>query len=296
VPGAKVLLSWFGAPESRFGGYGFNANRRPGLGGSPYRYRPFGDPEALLGLRIPIWDTKSLAGRWFAAGAPVIAADVRRVGTDRLEGTVTNGLPRPLVDAILAFNKQVYKLGTIAPGATVRVETAADQNLSSYLEARREAIPNLNPWQADSLELDRANPSDIVRVLMFSRSLPSRGPRLQSNPLGYLDLTGQLELGRPILVADVAAPAAALVLDAVPSPPRIDQTTLAACSCRWTRTRTSEVQRKAGSMWDWWWETWSIIGEELRPPHRTGRLGGPAGRVARPFVLWVLTTVDLDSA
>ncbi len=46
------------------------------------------------------------------------------VGTDRLSGTVTNRLGVPLEDAILAFGKQVYILGTLAPGATVRVELA----------------------------------------------------------------------------------------------------------------------------------------------------------------------------
>ncbi|HEX8200667.1 MAG TPA: hypothetical protein VF590_09280, partial [Isosphaeraceae bacterium] len=224
--GARMLLSWFGVPENQFAGY--NASTRGGLASSSYLYEPSGDPDALRGLRIPIWDTKSLAGRWFAPGPAPVTSDLRRVGTDRLEGTITNGLSRPLDDAILAFGPQVYKLGTIAPGQTVRVETAPDQNLSSYLEAKRQAIPNLYPWQAESPDLDRVAPSDIVRVLMFHRSLAARGPMLRSHPLGYLDLTGQLDLDRPILVADVAAPAAVLDLAAggTGSPPRIDRTTL----------------------------------------------------------------------
>ncbi len=56
------------------------------------------------------------------SGRPAGRLRLAARGTDRLDGTVTNRQAVPLEDAILAFGKQVYLLGTLAPGATVRVE------------------------------------------------------------------------------------------------------------------------------------------------------------------------------
>jgi len=49
---------------------------------------------------------------------------------------------------------------------------------------------------------------------------------LANGPLHDLDLTGQLALQRPMLVARINRPGARLDLDHVPSPPKIDQMTL----------------------------------------------------------------------
>ena len=49
---------------------------------------------------------------------------------------------------------------------------------------------------------------------------------MASNPLHDLDLTGQLALDRPMLVARIDRPAAQLVLGNAPAPPKIDQTTM----------------------------------------------------------------------
>jgi hypothetical protein len=49
---------------------------------------------------------------------------------------------------------------------------------------------------------------------------------LANDPLHELDLTGQLALRRPMLVARINRPGAKLVLDNAPSPPKIDQVTL----------------------------------------------------------------------
>ena len=49
---------------------------------------------------------------------------------------------------------------------------------------------------------------------------------LANEPLHDLDLTGQLALKRPMLVARVKRTGAQLVLDSAASPPKIDQLTM----------------------------------------------------------------------
>ena len=65
-------------------------------------------------------------------------------------------------------------------------------------------------------------------AIMFhdSQSTTSAERPLASNPLRYLDLTGQLALDRPMLVSRVDLPAATLVLGNAPAMPKVEQTTM----------------------------------------------------------------------
>ena len=66
------------------------ANRRFSFAGGGYAYQPTGGLERLENVRIPIWSTKAVTARWFGPAGPLVDADLRPVGTDRLAGTVTN--------------------------------------------------------------------------------------------------------------------------------------------------------------------------------------------------------------
>ena len=144
--GTEVVTSWFSAPENQFGAMG-NSSRRFSFAGSGYAYQPTGGVEWLENVRIPIWSTKCITSRWFGPAAPLVDSDLQPAGTDRLTGTVTNRQTVPLEDAILAFGKQVYLLGTLAPGATVRVELTSDRNrnLSGYLKDKQKNVVSNQP-------------------------------------------------------------------------------------------------------------------------------------------------------
>jgi hypothetical protein len=222
-PGTEVVMSWFSSPEDRFGAMG-SSSRRFSFAGSGYAYQPVGGVEMLGDVRIPIWSTKGVTARWFGPGAVLLDSDLQMVTSDRLAGTVANRLDIPLVDAILAFGKQVYLLGTVAAGATIRVELSNDRNLSGYLKSRQsrylqDTIGNREP------RIDRA---DLMLAAMFHDSETTvASERVLSNDSLYdLDLTGQLALQRPMLVARVDRPGSQLVLEGASSPPKIDQTTL----------------------------------------------------------------------
>ena len=118
-----------------------NSGRRFSFAGNGYSYQPTSGVEWLENVRIPIWSTKCITSRWFGPAAPLVDSELLPVGTDRLAGIVTNRQSVPLEDAILAFGKQVYQLGTLAPGATVRVELTRERNLSGLLKDRQTQLP-----------------------------------------------------------------------------------------------------------------------------------------------------------
>jgi hypothetical protein len=219
--GTELVTTWFSVPEPQFGAMG-GTNRRFNFTGSGYSYQPAGGLERMENVRIPIWSTRTFSGRWFGPGGSLVAAELRSVGRDLLAGTVTNRHSFPLENAILAFGKQVYVLGTIAPGATVMV--SGDRNLSGHLRDHAANYLSNQPWNRN-LKINRA---DLLLAAMFhdSQSTQGGGPSLGNAALHDLDLTGQLDLERPMLVAAIKRPGAQLVLDNAPSPPKIDQTTM----------------------------------------------------------------------
>ncbi len=225
APGTNVMMSWFSSPEDQFGAMG-SSSRRFSFAGSGYSYQPDREVEMLDGVRIPIWSTKCVTAQWFGASMSpaLVDAELQPEGIDRLAGTVTNRLDIPLEDAILAFGKQVYLLGTMAPGATTRVELARDRSLSGYIHDMQPRYLDPSYGNRDF----RINRVDLMLAVMFhdSESTIGNEQMLASEPLRSLDLTGQLALQRPMLVARVKRPGCRLALENAPSPPKVDQTTL----------------------------------------------------------------------
>jgi hypothetical protein len=223
--GTEVMTSWFSASEDQFGAMG-NSGRRFSFVGSGYVYQPVSGLERLENVRIPIWSTKCLSSRWFGPGTPILGSDLKPVGTDRLVGTVTSQFTVPLRDAILAFGKQVYLLGNVAPGATIKVgvDSGHDRNLSGYLKDKQPTYLSDRFSTTDT----RISRFDLMVAVMFhdSESTLASERVLANDPLHDLDLTGQLALKRPMLVARIDRPAARLVLDAPAPVPKIDQLTV----------------------------------------------------------------------
>jgi hypothetical protein len=221
--GTEVVTSWYSAPEDQFGAMG-NSGRRFSFAGSGYSYQPTAGVEQLENVRIPIWSTKCISSRWFGPAAPLVDSDLQSMGTDRLAGIVTNRQSVPLEDAILAFDKHVYLLGTLAPGATVRVELTSDRNLSGLLKEKQRNFVSDQAWNRDR----QINRADLMLSAMFhdSESTLASDHVLANDPLHDLDLTGLLALKRPMLIARINRPGAQLRLDNVPSPPKMDQLTM----------------------------------------------------------------------
>ena len=223
-PGTETMVSWFGAPESGLRGMN-GRGRGTGFGGSGYVYEPAGRLDRLEGVRVGIWSTKAFAGRWDGpAPSLVVDSDLTAVGTDRLEGTVTNRLDIPLKDVLVAYGNQVYyQIPTIEPGATVQIDASLNRVLGGYLDDLRGSFLPDNPYATQTSTVNRAN---LARELMFHDSDRSGKVTVPSRALHDLDLTGQLELGRPMLVAQIDRPASRLILGNSPVAAKVEQTTL----------------------------------------------------------------------
>jgi hypothetical protein len=222
--GTEVVLSWFSAPENQFAAMG-SSGRRFNFGGNGYNYQPTGDVKRLEGVRIPIWSTKCVMARWFGTAAPLVDSELLPLGTDVLSGTVTNRQDIPLEDAILAFGKQVYLLGNLAPGATIRVGPGLnnDRFLSGHLKSKINNYLSDQPWNRENFKINRA---DLLLAVMFHDSVLPNEQVLSNSALQDVDLTGQLLLQSPMLVARIQRPGVRLALENAPSPPKIDQLTM----------------------------------------------------------------------
>ena len=229
-PGTEVVLSWFGAPESGLRGMN-TRGQGMGFGGGGYSYGPIGKAEELEDVRVGIWSTKGFVARWFGpapSAGSIVDVDLQPVGSDRLAGTITNRLPVAMKDTIVAFGKQVYyKVGTIEPGETFELGNSSDRSLdralASYLQEKRQTFIPVNYYMSQNETIDRVN---LIREMMFHDSDASGLETVPSRTHHELDLTGQLALGRPILVATIDRPGTQLVLGNTPGEAKTDQTTL----------------------------------------------------------------------
>lgn len=225
---ATTTLSWFAPPVPVLGGTG-----RVAFGNAGYRYGPSSDqPEALAGVRIPIWSTKSFTGRWTGtAHSTAIESDLEPTSGDRVAGSVRNLLDVPLRNVQLYYSRNLYNLGTIRPQGIARVDPTRTEAMSSYLgrltqslERRRRTTSEPDHAEADPTASARA---DVIRSALFHEAMGTRGAVHPNQALRTLDLTAQVsELRRPILVAEVDAPAASLELKDASAAPEVAQTTL----------------------------------------------------------------------
>ncbi|WP_165071462.1 hypothetical protein [Paludisphaera rhizosphaerae] len=222
--GYEVLTSWFGVPEMQFGGMG-GANGRFSFAGSGYAYEPMNSWERLDHVRIPIWSTRTIGARWFGPAPKILDSDLVPVGFDRVGGTVTNLQTYPLSDAVLVFDRRVYLLGELAPGQTLNVGLKSDRALSGELRDRAGSyLSAANP----GADVARGR-ADVVLAAMFHEGESRRTGQEQAlgnSVLHDMDLTGQLLLGRPMLVARIKAPGTQLVVGNASDKPRVEQTTV----------------------------------------------------------------------
>ena len=102
-----------------------------------FRYAP--DLDALFGVPIQVWSTKSFTARWEAPSQACPAAEL--TDADQfLSGTITNTLPFPLEKCILAHGRSVYELGTLAPGESARLGPMTKRSELKTLLTGRKAV------------------------------------------------------------------------------------------------------------------------------------------------------------
>ena len=149
-----------------------------------------------------IWLTKGIYGRWNGQGKKIVEPKLVSAGPDRLGGSITNLLDKPLKKSWLVWKNQVFDLGTIEPGATKSLESVKQLLLSGEIERMKSQSQNRGSFNGQ-LVAGSGNLENLVRAMMFNNATPANTETVPSVMFHDLDLTGLAELERPMLVAEV---------------------------------------------------------------------------------------------
>ncbi len=198
---SRVWLGWLGLPGGGLGGMNPRTDT-PLLWTEGFRYSR--DLDALLGVPVAIWSSKSLTARWESAEAAFPNADL--AATDRLlTGRIVNTLDFPLRNCVLAHGRSAYELGTLAPGGSVRLGPMSKRSdLKTYLTGRRAVLTGEDKYRQETTPYDQSSTDlcYILRTMTFYRAAGGRRyTGLWNDYQDFVDLSDLLKTGRAILVA-----------------------------------------------------------------------------------------------
>ncbi len=199
----EVLASWMGFPGAGLGGMSAG-----GAAGTPWRSSYSYSPQFDRIERMPIhvWSTKSVTARWSAETRRPPQAELRRVD-DLPVGTITNPFDFPLHRCYLAYDRWVYDLGSLEPGATASiVPTSRRSELKTLLTGRRiEAAGSAGQAQQHVTPYSRAseNAAYILRAMMLFRAAGGESyTGLSHRYQRFVDLSALLKTDRAVLWAE----------------------------------------------------------------------------------------------
>lgn len=207
VPGAdsEVLLSWLGMPGPVYGGMGRH-NSGPQLFSGSYDYSP--NLDAMEGVPIQVWSTKSFSGRWHYQADSRVEADLSMDKWGVAGGTLTSKLEFPLSNALLLCGEWAYDIGELTPGKSYEFKPGAQRSVTDLLKnyhilpgsERNNFVQASRPWDHSSLDVPT-----IVRQMMFDGAAGGHHyTGLLNHYQAFTDLSGHLQMGQAILVGMVA--------------------------------------------------------------------------------------------
>ncbi|HVX11834.1 MAG TPA: hypothetical protein VHC22_11685 [Pirellulales bacterium] len=212
-----VLLSWQGLPGNVLGGMDQNVS---GLGSLSQSYQIAAGRDAVHGVPIPVWSTKSFVSRWRVDAAPTIEFHLRP-GRDRVvEGTIENRLGFGLKDCMLVSGRWAWQFAELPPDAPVPVRSGEQRDLFALLKdfkLIRERTKDTLVQVATPYDQSSFNIRSIVQQMMFYDGANGRTyTGLLNRYQSYIDLSGHVELGQVILWGTADRPAAAVQRDGQP--------------------------------------------------------------------------------
>ena len=220
-------LSWYGVPESNFGGM----LREGGLErGADYEQTTDGD---LKDLPIIQWGSKAIEGTSTQTIPDLVTCDLRASTTGRLTGTITHRFSAPIENWLVVYRNVVYRQLKkkddeislpLAPNQLFRVDQPSvyTRELRPYLTGlitiatprfgQPHAIDTSMKYTAyDPLSLD---PFQFIRILTFHNQIG--GPKytgLSNQMFEEEDCSNLLRLGRAIVFGRLAQPVANIQFD-----------------------------------------------------------------------------------
>lgn len=207
---AESLLSWHGLAGTGIGGMsGGGASFAVVQDSYAYASR-----HELDGVPILTSATKSFIARWTAETSPLM--DSQLADDDgMLTGSLANRTGMTLRNARLIYGTWAYRLKDVEPEATVELSDELTpislQTLMTSL-ATGDSVGAPQGSERAAVSADQASPAQLLNLMMFFRAVG--GAAFARLPLRYqsdCDFSRQLELGRAVLVAEVATAGSRLV-------------------------------------------------------------------------------------
>lgn len=199
----EVLFSWAGLPGTGFGGMDTSAAAQLAPA-KEYSFTPRLD--GLKDVSIPVWSSKAFAARWSAGAKSPLEADLRDTGEAMLAGRVSNRFQFTLKDCILVYDRWVYQVGDLKPGAELRIDGQFDpQTAETFF--RHITIQNdkdvTAPYDPASTDIQR-----ILDVALFFELAGGQSyTGLANDYQSFLDLSRQIRAGSAVLYGRSDQPA-----------------------------------------------------------------------------------------
>jgi hypothetical protein len=211
---SDVLFSWWGLPGVGIGGMqagGFDL----GIVRSGYRYSD--DRRSLISVPVLAFATKSLIARWTAMNAPKFSAELRDE-SGLAVGSVTNETGMELQNVRLFYGTWAYRLGHMDAGQRIEVsEQLSPRKVKTIVTHDALAAGDAVASSGENRLFvpEQATPNEILNLMMFYEVAGGFAfAHLPNQYQAFCDMSRLLELGRAIVVADVAKPVAQLIDDA----------------------------------------------------------------------------------
>ncbi len=197
---AQRLLAWLGLPGEALGGMD---PQTTAFGETAVSYEFAPQLDALQGMPVEQWSTRSLTARWTATADLPIESDL--VAEDRVPaGSIVHRFDFPLTDCLLAYRQWVFELGTLEPGKPCRIHSLLKRSELKTLLTGRRIIREGKDYRQESTPYD-LNSRDLAYVLrtmvFFQAAGGQRYTGLTNNYQGFVDGSDLLKTGRAILVA-----------------------------------------------------------------------------------------------
>ena len=209
---ARAVFSWLGLPGGALGGM------NPQAGGPPAFVRPYmfaPTLEAIYGVPIQVWSSKSFIGRY--SGNLATSIDAELVQTDQGPvGTITNRLPVTLQQCRLLHGDWVYELDTLEPQQSIvlsdetpRTEVKTWLTGRKYVKAEDAIQQETTPYDVSSTA-----PEYILRAMLFHDAAGGRRYTggMANEYQSFVDMSDLIELGRAVLLARLPAGRRAAIL------------------------------------------------------------------------------------
>jgi hypothetical protein len=202
------LVAWLGKP-----GYGLGAMQGQRSQGSlfdrGYAFAP--ELDALRGMPVQEWSTKTLVARWTAETDPLVDANLEGLPDNLLAGEITNRTGLALEDCVLMHANWAWQLPSLDDGKSVQITEDLDPRTvkATLTGAVAGDSPDARTAEDGSVIFDPST-SDVPRVLktmMFYEAIDGAAyAGVPNRYQSFIDLSRLLDGDQAILLARAAAP------------------------------------------------------------------------------------------